>query len=137
MLGDPSGLSAKSWLDGERAIDFGLAYALDSYLTFNADYLVHSASLATTLRTQEPAFRKMRAYAGIGGAIYFSTNNSGSRTGFRQNGNSMGVAVRVPLGIEWMLSPVGIFAELIPGVGLLPSTFGMFGGTVGVRYYFR
>jgi len=110
-------------------MDFGLAYSLDDYLVLNADYLVHTSSLSGVLKTQESFFKRTRAYVGIGGAILLSANS--------RNKNSTVLGVRVPLGLEWTLSPVGIFLELDPSIGLLPSTSGSLGGTVGARYYFR
>ena len=43
ILGEPTGLSAKSWLSQQNAIDLGLAYSFRhrGYFHLHADYLWH------------------------------------------------------------------------------------------------
>ena len=138
MLGDPSGLSGKLWLDGRRAIDAGLAYSLNDYLLVQGDYLLHFGDMSGTLRSGEAFVRETRPYAGIGAALYLSTIDTGlNRVGFRKSGYAAGLAVRIPFGFEWRRAPIGVFVELAPGIGILPSTFTLLNGSVGVRYYFR
>jgi hypothetical protein len=138
MVGEPSGLSGKLWLDASHAVDAGLAYSLNDFLLLQGSYLVHFGALSEQLKASEPALRQIRPYIGIGGILFFSMLDSGSeRSGFRQNGDDTGLALRIPLGLEWMSSKLGVFAELAPGIGILPSTFTVMGGSVGVRYYFQ
>jgi hypothetical protein len=138
MVGEPGGLSGKLWLDASRALDAGLAYSLDDFLLLQGSYLVHFGTLGGQLKASEPALKQIRPYLGIGGIVFFSMLDTGSaRFGFRQNGDASGLALRIPLGLEWIGSRLGVFAELAPGIGILPSTFAVMGGSLGVRYYFQ
>ncbi len=117
-LGDPSGLSARYWIDQKTAADFALAYALDDYLILVGDYKYHFEELI-----QSP--HHLHPYAGLG-------------LGVGVGGDDVVVALRIPVGIEWMVgeSPFGIFFELVPTVGIAPSTFSTIDGGLGVRYFF-
>lgn len=139
ILGEPTGLTAKFWLGSRDAIDVGLAYSYSDYLLLYADYLFHFHG---AFGSSSQFAKDLTPYVGIGGELLFVTN-SGSRSSrhdryFRDNSDSLGVALRIPLGIEWMIHsvPLGVFAELVPGMGIAPGTYGFIQGGVGARFYF-
>jgi hypothetical protein len=136
VLGEPTGLSAKYWVTSHHAVDFGLAYSFNSFVYIFADYLFHFPG---AFGTSSRFVTQLNPYIGIGG-IFLGSTSSGrvDNKYFTSGGSSAGVGLRLPLGIEWSPGepPLGIFVELVPGIGIIPSTFGFLEGGIGVRYYF-
>ena len=127
ILGEPTGLTAKFFTRSDRAIDGGLAFSFDHFVFLYADYLFHFKS-----------YSGIRPYAGIGGGLLISSGKSKGKY-FNDAQSSVGLGVRIPLGAEWFIpeAPFGIFAEIVPGLGLIPSTYGFFQGGIGARFYFE
>ena len=143
MLGDPTGLSAKYWLGQTSALQFGLAYSWDHYANLLVDYLWHFPS----------AFGKGGSafvpYVGVGGILFVSTGYTSSYDGPYWNGRfwvyapdprsrgDVGFGVRIPLGVEFLprTAPLGVFAELVPGVRVVPGADAMIQGALGIRIY--
>jgi hypothetical protein len=117
MMGAPTGLTAKLWLSPERAIDFGLAYSLNSSLLVQAHSLHHLEALDANL-----PLKQTRPYWGWGATLHLS--------GFEKNKNQAGLGARFPLGLEWSPSRLSFFAEVAPGMGILPSTLVFFEGSL-------
>lgn len=120
ILGEPTGISFKSWTGSNTAIDGGIAWSLEHNGSFHlhVDYLFHNFNLV------KPEKGKVAVYYGVGGRI---------RTKRRER-----VGVRIPVGISYFVekAPIEIFLELGPVLDLAPATeFGVTGG-VGFRYYF-
>lgn len=143
MLGEPTGLSAKYWLSDSRALDFGATYSFNSYFALLIDYLWHFPQAFSTAGRNGSEFVP---YVGIGGILFVNSSNHWTYDQFGRrvrhyNGygdSSVGVGVRIPLGLEFLPKtvPLGVFAELVPGVGVIPGLFGFFQGDVGIRFYF-
>lgn len=137
ILGEPSGFTAKRWLDPKSAIDLGLAFSFNSFVLFYGDYLLHFPN--GFAKANDRFIQQLTPYVGAGATMLISTNSS--RTDgkyFTTGGSSVGFGFRLPVGIEWRPAqpPLGIFLELVPGMGLIPSTFGFFQGGLGARWYF-
>lgn len=137
VIGEPTALSAKLWLNGENALDFGLSFAYDAYVSIFIDYLFHFAGAfghSSTFVSQ------LSPYVGVGGELAFANDRYWyrDRRFFGYSHSSVGFGIRVPLGIEWTPSrpPLGVFVELVPGISLIPNTSGLVEGGIGVRYYF-
>lgn len=124
VLGEPSGLSAKYRINSSDGVDLGLAYGFNNFVDVFADYLYHFPG---ALGAPDAFVAAVTPYIGIGLRVF---SNNGRDT-------SAGVGLRLPVGLEWKPNrpPLGIFVELVPGVGLAPSTFGFLEGGVGIRYY--
>lgn len=136
VFGEPTGFTAKYWLDSRDAADAGLAYSFDGFLLLYADYLVHFPSLVN--QTFAPATaRTLHPYLGVGGLFFISTRSDSKSRSLADGDDKVGFGVRIPLGIEWTPSSTqfGVFLEIVPGLGLLPSTTGFLQGGLGVRYY--
>lgn len=141
MVGEPTGLTAKYWLSNDRALDIGLTYSLRNYLEILFDHNWHFPSAFGRSKTAS-AFVP---YLGIGAAFFIDTGDryaysykNGHFTYFRPYGeSSFALGARIPLGLEFLPSaaPIGVFAEIVPGVGMFPGVFGFFQGAVGVRFY--
>ena len=122
MIGDPSGLSLKSWTGRRSAFDIGLAWSFvdDSSLQLHADLLFHSFD------EFRPRRGRLGLYYGLGG-----------RVKTKEEGNTV-LSVRIPLGLTYIFerTPLDVFFEIVPLLDLTPATRGDVQGAVGIRYYF-
>lgn len=137
VLGEPTGFTAKYWLQNPSAIDFGLAFTFNNFFLIYADYLYHFPGV---FGNQTQFISELTPYVGGGLVLFFVTNNTPGMnlSYFQSNQGSVGLALRIPLGIEWTPSqvPLGVFLEIAPGIGVVPATFGIVQAGIGVRYYF-
>jgi len=120
VFGEPTGLSAKLWTSETTAVDAALAWSFAGfgYLHIHADFLLHKFDLISVSEGKLPL------YFGIGAYMNFASD--------------LGMGILVPLGIAYHFdsAPLEIFAEITPGLSLLPGTDFYFGGGIGIRYYF-
>lgn len=135
MLGEPSGVSGKYWLEDRRAVDFGLAYSVNSYELIFVDYLFHFPKGFGHANSE--FIRSLNPYVGIGALIAFSSQDS-RHAFFENKSGNVGLGLRIPFGLEWMIprSPIGLFVELVPGIGLIPGTSAILQGAIGARWFF-
>lgn len=136
VLGEPTGFTGKFWIDHIHAVDVGTAFSFSDFVLVYADYLAH---FPRGFGTSSQFLSELIPYVGIGGELFFASVGRGNdRYYSRARSSEVGIGVRVPLGIEYMIprSPLGTFLEIVPGVGLAPSTFGFIHGGIGIRYYF-
>jgi hypothetical protein len=72
MLGEPTGLSAKYWMNEKNAIAGGLAWSLShDYLYVHADYLIHNNKLINVSGTTLPFYYGLGASVGLGDDFHF------------------------------------------------------------------
>ena len=119
IVGEPTGLSAKSWLSSHDAIDAGVAWSIShGWFHIHADYLRHVFELIPVEMGQLP--------------LYFGL---GARLGF---GNDVIIGARVPVGLDYIFdgTPLDVFIEIVPGLAIIPDTKFDMGGGIGVRYWF-
>jgi hypothetical protein len=119
MIGEPTGISAKLWTGEKTALDAGVAWSFvgSGYMRIHSDLLWHNYIL-------DMDQGKLPVYYGIGAKLLLASE--------------LGVGIRVPVGLVYLFesAPVDMFAELVPGLDLLPGTgFGM-DAAIGVRYFF-
>ncbi len=123
ILGEPTGISGKYWLNDVNAVDAGLAFDLfngKSSLAIHADYLYHNTNLIKWKY-------KLPVYYGFGLRMRFSSNTS-SLFGVR------GIA-----GVMMYMRklPIDVFFEIAPSFRLLPITGLDLDIAIGGRYYFN
>jgi len=123
VVGSPTGISAKYWVSGTNALDFGLGYSFakdNSNLNFHADYLWHDATLFNSPQ-------KLLLHYGCG--IRLKTVVDG-----RDSFGARGVA-----GISWFPSRTRFefFIEVAPVFKLIPETTLDVDGGLGARFYFK
>jgi hypothetical protein len=123
IIGEPTGLSGKYWIDDSRALDFGIASSfVHTYtaLSLHGDLIFHNYNVIKS------EFR-LPVYYGFGLRIHL--NDKG--------GNTFGA--RGVMGIAWMLnnSPIDIFIEMAPVFNLFPETSLHLDLSLGGRYYFN
>ncbi|MGK5084134.1 DUF3996 domain-containing protein [Bdellovibrionota bacterium FG-1] len=136
IIGEPSGLSAQYFFNPERALDGGLAYSFNSFIFIFSDYLFHFPGV---FGHGPRVPRDLSPYLGVGGVLLASTtSNRKEGRYFTDQGSSVGLGIRLPFGLEWrpIRSPLEVFLEIAPGLGVIPSTFGFIEGGIGLRYYF-
>ena len=118
MIGEPSGISLKSWFNSKNSVDFGLAWSLSG----NDDIYVHADYQWYQWLDVEKG--NLALFYGIGGRAIFS--------------NDTFVGARIPLGLTYLApeAPLEFFLEVAPVLNLIPDTDGDADGGIGVRYYF-
>jgi hypothetical protein len=135
LLGDPMGLSGKYWLQDGHAVDMGLSLTSDNYVLVYSDYLFHFPGL---FGSSSSFVQQLRPYFGLGGELSFArtANRVGSRY-LSTSSASIGIGLRIPLGVEWMVpdAPFGVYTEVVPVFGIAPQ-YSSFEGGVGARWYF-
>lgn len=119
LLGEPTGISVKSWNSSRSAFDIGAAWSLagreGEALHLHADYLLHSWFSDTN---------NLALYYGLGGRIIFA--------------DEAAVGARVPVGLNYVFSsvPFDMFVEAAPILDLTPEIELAGNGAIGIRYYF-
>ena len=120
ILGEPTGISFKGWLNNKTALDCGIAWSFtkNESFHFHADYLFHNFNVFKSNKG------KSSLYYGIGGRVKTTTKSR--------------IGVRIPVGFCYLFkeTPLDIFIELAPLMDLSPRTQLWFTGGVGIRYYF-
>jgi hypothetical protein len=136
IFGEPTGFTFKHWQDANIAQDAGVAFALEDFFEVYGDYLYHFPGVFGN-RTRVAT--EFTPYVGGGLFLLVSTATTTNNMGLtRDRGDSAGIGVRFPIGIEWAPSrpPIGIYAEITPGLGIIPGTYGYLEGGIGARWYF-
>jgi hypothetical protein len=125
VIGDPTGVSVKIWLDQTHAIDGAFAWSLSgpNAIHVQSDYLTHNFSFFHVGKNP------LNLYYGAGGRLtsYSSKNKSG-----------LGLGARAPLGVAYQFyrPSVELFAELAAVLELIPSTDVYINLGFGGRFYF-
>lgn len=121
IIGDPTGVSFKAWINSKHAFDLALAWTVErnDALHIHGSYLYHNNDFFNPNRGRMPL------YYGIGGRV-------------KANSNRTSVGVRIPFGFEYLFqgAPLGLFLEVAPILDLTPNTELDINSGVGVRFYF-
>ena len=127
MVGEPTGLSLKYWIDEESAIDGAAAWSYSENDSFqlHGDYLIHNYEL---LEADE-----LPLYWGIGARLKFKDSDGRGR-----NENYAIFGIRVPFGITYLFEdePLDLFFEVVPVLDLSPDLDVDINAAVGLRFYF-
>ncbi|MBX7046615.1 MAG: DUF3996 domain-containing protein [Ignavibacteria bacterium] len=123
IIGEPTGVSFKSWLDSKSAIDGAAAWSFVNNGSFHvhADYLRHS-------NLESTSGGELNFHYGIGGRLKAKSNNSS---------DDARIGARIPLGIDYNFAsePLELFLEVAPVLDFTPKTDFTFNGAIGIRYY--
>ena len=140
FIGIPTGATGKFWLNKTYAVDATLAYSFGGWLMGYADYLYNFRHLFRGDYGSATRFvTHLNPYFGAGILAFISAGTyTKDRSFYSDRDTSGGFGVRAPVGVEWMPGkpPLGVYVELAPGFGLVPSAFFIFQGGFGARYYF-
>lgn len=137
LLGDPTALSAKYFLDNRTAVDAGLSFGGHYFMLFG-DYLKHFPG---SIKANNAFISSLNPYVGVGPLIAIDTEEDRHDKHhhiFEDDDDDFALAARIPLGIEWLANeiPLGISLEIVPGIVIVPATEAFFQGGLAIRYYF-
>lgn len=122
IVGEPTGICAKKWLNNQNAIAVALAWSLSDrgWLQLHADYLFHNYEIAPPKELKG----RLPLYFGVGARV---TLNENARVG-----------VRIPFGVSYIMSevPFDLFAEIVPVLNIIPDTGFELNAAIGARFYF-
>lgn len=125
VIGSPTGLTGKLWLDATHAVDTTLAWNTSGYsaVHIHADYLTEKIGKFKT------SSYPIDLFYGIGGRV--SSYSSKDR-------NGIGLGLRAPLGLSYQMYDPNIefFGEIAAVLELVPSTDVILNIGIGGRYYF-
>jgi hypothetical protein len=130
IVGEPTGLDAKFFLNNEHALEFGLAWDLNGQneLHLQGDYLWHRYGLIDLKNGDE-----MPLFFGIGARFVATEDDPGD------NHNDDDVfGIRFPVGLAYMFTnyPFDIFMEIVPILDLTPDSDFDLEGALGARFWF-
>lgn len=129
IVGEPTGLDAKFFLNNEHALEFGLAWSLEGRndVHLQGDYLWHRYGLIEMNNGDE-----MPLYFGIGGRVIFREDEPGP-----DNDDDI-VGIRFPIGLAYMFTnyPFDIFAAIVPILDIIPDSDFDLEGAIGARFWF-
>lgn len=121
MLGNPTGLNGKYWLDGTHAIDGGLGLSIgdSSDFSMHSDYLFHNEG-AFFFNDVHP----LDLYYGLGARMEFE--------------DDIELGLRVPVGLSHRVEnqSADIFGEIAPVFDFITNTGIELHILFGGRYYF-
>ena len=133
ILGEPTGLSVKKWLDPGHAVDAAAAWSTSENHNFqlHADYLVHQFNVFNTDRRSG----QLPVYYGIGGRLRLENENNGNG----RHTNDVLISFRMPLGVSYIFAkvPIDMFVEVVPMLDIVPDTDFDINAAFGVRFYFH
>lgn len=126
IAGAPSGLSLKTYLSKETALQAGVSWYYYGAFGASVDYLIHSFDIIEVDKGDVGLYFGGGAFINMYYATYYGY------------GAGVGVGVRVPLGVCYNFenSPIDIFVEAVPSLSVLPGVWFGIGGGLGARYYF-
>ena len=133
ILGDPIGLTIKYWTNPENAFDAYIGSSYFGRVRIGADYLWHFDAFNS---------RVVKMYAGPGlivgigqGSGIYYTEDHGRF--YYWNNNNLGFAARVIFGLNIIpkKTPIEIFFELGPLIGLSPNFGVNLDAALGIRFY--
>ena len=122
IVGEPAGISFKTWISDRSAIDAGLAWSFyGGGFHSHADYLWHNFMIFKL----EEGKGKLPLYMGAGGRIKVS-------------GKEVWLGIRVPIGLVYIFpgDRFDIFLEAAPVLNLVPGTGFDLNAGAGFRYFF-
>ena len=119
IIGEPTGVSLKTWVSQKHAVDAGIAWSLTyDWFHIHADYLIHNFELIDVSQGQLPFYFGFGARIGIG--------------------NNFNLGARVPVGLAYLFedAPLDVFAEVVPSLQLINQIQFQMNGGIGIRYWF-
>lgn len=122
IVGDPSGLHFKKWINPSQAIDIAASWSTsgNDELYIHANYLTHDY---TMFKVEKGI---LASYYGVG-AYILDEDTKDTISG-----------IRIPIGLDYFVAnrPLTLFIEIAPKLDLSPDTDFEFDAAVGIRYRF-
>ncbi|HEY4731941.1 MAG TPA: hypothetical protein VIH66_01695 [Gammaproteobacteria bacterium] len=122
IVGDPTGLSIKGWLNNAQAYDAAASWSSGKNDEFyiHADYLHHDYTLIKVTQGRG----SLPVYYGIGARI------------LNQDNKDTEAGIRIPVGLDYKVDkmPLSLFVEIVPRLDVTPDTEFELDAAAGVRY---
>lgn len=119
VLGEPTGVSGKMWLNRYSAIDavVGFSFARETAFNLQLSYLVHKYDVI------DPDGGVAPIYVGVGARL--------------KTENEMRFGFRVPVGVEFIFDdvPMDLFFEAAPILDVAPEVTFSFSVAIGFRFF--
>lgn len=126
MVGSPTGLSGKYWMNRKMAVDTGIGASLEGDVNFHmhGDFLMQIPLPVTGIDGEVPF------YMGIGPRFRIIDK--------KQHSSKVEFGFRLPVGVEFNPNslPLNFFLELAPVLVATPEGGVSLDGAIGVRYRF-
>ncbi len=132
ILGDPTGGTIKYWFSSENALVVSIGGSYFGSPRINAEYLWHFDAFNSQV---------VKLYAGIGGVIGFGEGRGWFRKHddddfwYRKEGTGLAIRAIFGLNIIPRRTPLEIFAEAGPLIGVSPDFGSALDVSVGIRFY--
>lgn len=131
IVGEPTGLSYKQWLDNGDSVTAAAAWSFDENesLQLHVNYLFNTG----TLNTPEELQGSSQWYVGLGARLKLEEDDDNGR-----NRDDDLLGLRLPIGINFYPAklPIEVFGELVPVLDLVPDSDFDINAAIGVRYIF-
>jgi hypothetical protein len=126
ILGSPSGVTGKLFLNKSSAVDAGLGVAAGDGFYLYADYLMHFGGVFPV--------DNLDVYFGLGPGYHHYEKEHKRNEDEEENR----LEARLPVGLEYFIDkvPLGVFLEIAPALRIVPDIDFDFRGGIGLRYYF-
>lgn len=122
IVGDPTGLSIKGWLNNAQAYDAAASWSggKNDEFYIHADYLHHDHTLIKVTQGRG----SLPVYYGIGARIH------------NQDNKDTEAGIRIPVGLDYKVdkTPLSLFVEIVPRLDVTPDTEFELDAAAGVRY---
>jgi len=133
IVGEPTGLSVKYWLDDEHAVDGTAAWSFwdgDGF-QLHSDFLWHNFDL---LDDPGGLDGKLPVYYGVGARLTFRDDE-----GRHEDTDHTVFGIRAPLGLSYLFDgkPFDVFLEIAPILDLTPDVELNFSIALGMRFYLK
>lgn len=134
ILGEPTGISAKYWLSNKNALDFAIGGSYFGAPRLQVDYIWNTDAFSSSV---------VKVYAGPGLGIGFGRENNGlwlkgsKGTWFYRDNDNVGISLRAIVGVTVVPtnSPLELFLEIGPNIGIVPGFGSAVDAAIGIRYY--
>lgn len=133
IIGEPTGISGKFWLNKKEAYDGGISWRFGDYFNIHADYLYHNYNVF-----DEAVIKGLLPlYYGFGGRVIFD-NEHRYRKHYEDKDYDIIFGARAIAGLEYLVpeAPLDIFLELAPVINLIPEIDLDITGGLGIRFLF-
>lgn len=131
ILGEPTGLTGKYWLNNKEAYDLSVSFRFSSYLYLSGAYLYHNYDVFRNMKNPGSA----ALYYG-GGFRLIADSEHHYRKHYADNSYDTIFGLRGTIGGSYLIpnQPFEVFIELSPVMNITPATDWDFSAGVGARY---
>lgn len=134
ILGDPTGLTGKFWIDRENAVAFSVGNSYFGSLRLTGDYLWHFDAFKSKVLS---LYAGPGLVLGIGENSGWVYNHKGKEYWYYEKDNNFRAGVRGVFGLNIIPknTPLEFFVELGVLVGVVPAFGSSAEGAIGIRFY--